>query len=103
MGHAVKTLLPRKARGGMRRTQRKLEVQQFENLPYQYQQMPPLSKRQDFRILRTVLVRQPPRESPIALVDCGSGSTRALFFQDDGKSHVSWEKSAWRGSERFFF
>eukprot|EP00913_Durusdinium_trenchii_P033209 g31089.t1 len=34
---------------------------------------------------------------PSTLVDCGSGSTRALSFKDDGKSHVSWEKSAWRG------
>lgn len=34
---------------------------------------------------------------PVALVDCGSGSTRALFFQDDGHSHVRASKSRWRG------
>ena len=81
-----KLLLRKTQCRGFRGTQRKLEVQQFENLPY-------TSKREDFGILPPLLVRQP----PIALVDCGSGSTRALFFQDDGKSHVTWEKSAWRG------
>jgi len=90
VGRAVKMLLPRKAQqGGARRAQRKLEVQNFENLPTLSQRgfgllppMPPLILRQSEKI---------------TLVDCGSGSTRALFFQDDGKSHVSWEKSSWRG------
>ena len=86
-------LLPRKAQqGGARRAQRKLEVQNFENLPTLSQRgfgllppMPPLILRQSEKI---------------TLVDCGSGSTRALFFQDDGKSHVSWEKSSWRGAHQ---
>lgn len=46
-------------------------------------------------VLPTVLVQ--PIDEPVTLVDCGSGSTRALFFTDDGLSHVSWEKSDWRG------
>ena len=89
-------LLPRKAQEGARRAQRKLEVQNFENLP-PLSVRPDLSKR-DFGLLPPM----PPlllRSEKISLVDCGSGSTRALFFQDDGKSHVSWEKSSWRGHQ----
>ncbi|OLP95698.1 Pyruvate kinase [Symbiodinium microadriaticum] len=96
VGHAVKMLLPRKAQEGARRAQRKLEVQNFENLP-PLSVRPDLSKR-DFGLLPPM----PPlllRSEKISLVDCGSGSTRALFFQDDGKSHVSWEKSSWRGHQ----
>jgi len=75
----------------------KIEVQNFENLPYKYKSMPlsqTLSTGQDFGFPGPVLVRQP---AAVTLVDCGSGSTRALFFRDDGKSHVCWEKSTWRG------
>lgn len=43
-----------------------------------------------------------PIDEPVTLVDCGSGSTRALFFKDDGLSHVSWEKSTWRGTPQTF-
>ena len=42
--------------------------------------------------LRPLLLRE-----PVTLVDCGSGSTRALFFTDDGRSHVRASKSHWRG------
>ncbi|CAE6940506.1 PYK [Symbiodinium sp. CCMP2456] len=96
VGHAVKMLLPRKAQqGGARRAQRKLEVQNFENLPT-LSVSPDLSKR-DFGLLPPMPPLLLRHSEKITLVDCGSGSTRALFFQDDGKSHVSWEKSSWRG------
>lgn len=32
----------------------------------------------------------------ITVVDCGSGSTRAISFKEDG-GQLSWEKSSWRG------
>lgn len=32
----------------------------------------------------------------ITVIDCGSGSTRAISFKDDG-GRLSWEKSSWRG------
>lgn len=34
---------------------------------------------------------------PVTVVDCGSGSTRAISFTDDGVLPLSWEKSSWRG------
>ncbi|CAJ1403132.1 unnamed protein product [Effrenium voratum] len=56
----------------------------------------PPSRLPDF--LRTpLLIPAESEREPTVLVDCGSGSTRALYFQDDGRSHVAWEKSEWRG------
>ena len=84
-GAAAARQVPRRARVSTRRTRPSSGWKLLKKLPLLQLPQP---------VLPTVLV-QP--DEPVTLVDCGSGSTRALFYRDDGMSHVSWEKSTWRG------
>ena len=84
-GAAAARQVPRRARQ-LRRTRPSSGWKLLKQLPLLQLPQP---------VLPTVLVQ--PIDEPVTLVDCGSGSTRALFFKDDGLSHVSWEKSNWRG------
>mmetsp|Transcript_26538 Transcript_26538/g.47964 ORF Transcript_26538/g.47964 Transcript_26538/m.47964 type:complete len:419 (+) Transcript_26538:63-1319(+) len=47
-------------------------------------------------VLPKMALQVPAAVASATVVDCGSGSTRAISFQDDFTG-LSWEKSVWRG------